>query len=73
MNNDSIHETMDNLSQLLGYSTPDKTPEEADKDVNPYKRAADLLKEYVLEDGIDSLTSKDDIKAAFLCKFCWDI
>ena len=64
MNNDSIHETMDNLSQLLGYSTPDKTPEEADKDVNPYKRAADLLKEYVLEDGIDSLTSKDDIKAA---------
>ena len=40
MNNDSIHETMDNLSQLLGYSTADRVSDS--NDTNPYQRAADI-------------------------------
>ena len=62
MNNDSIHETMDNLSQLLGYSTTDRASDS--NDTNPYQRAADILKEVVLEDGFEFSITSDQIQNA---------
>lgn len=62
MNNDSIHETMDNLSQLLGYSTADRVSDS--NDTNPYQRAADILKEVVLEDGFEFSITTEQIQDA---------
>ncbi len=63
MNNDSIHETMDNLSQLLGYSTSDRSSASEDENsINPYQRAANILKEVVLEDGFEFSISPEQVQ-----------
>ena len=63
MNNDNIKNTMDNLSQLLDYSTPDKVNTK-DNSINEYLRAANYLKACVVEEGIEISTTTEEIEQA---------
>lgn len=65
MNEENIQDTMDKLSQLLGYSTPDRSNDGLGVDnLDEYHRAANSMKEYVLEEGFDIPTNRDVIEAA---------
>ena len=71
--NDNIHSTMDTLSNLLGYTTSDKTHDKSDNEgLNEYQQAAQELKSYILEAGYQIPTEKDSIEEtlkAFKDKF----
>ena len=64
MDNENIEATMDNLSQLHGYTTSNNSGEAGNRDVNEYHRAAEHLKSCVVEEGIEISTSSEDIEQA---------
>lgn len=65
MNNENIQSTMDNLSQLLGYTTSDTSGDGTDESsLNEYQKAAEALKTYVLEEGFQIPAKVDAIEAA---------
>ena len=65
MNNENIQNTMDNLSQLLGYKTSEKSDDDKESgNMDEYKRAAEILENCVVEEGIEITTDSEEIKKA---------
>lgn len=63
MNDDAIQNTMDNLSQLLGYKAKEKEAD-SNEESNIYEIAARNLQNYVLEGGFGIPTASKAIEAS---------